>query len=117
MNREDTIKTLITAWNARDAGERQRIVSKSLADDFYYSDAHQNEPLHGKRAFLDFLNLQHRRMNGVTTALDGAIQCHHSHAHFNVARKEKGQCVARGTYVADFTEGGRVQRLVGFDGV
>lgn len=115
MERQDVIRALIGAWNAQDGDERQRIVSKTLADDFYFVDTHQHEPLKGKRAYLDYLTFYKRRMNGVHFDLEGEPNCHHAHAQFSIAMREKGECVGRGIYVADFTKGDRVQRLVGFE--
>ena len=114
MERNETIKSLLQAWNESNEGARRSIVSKTLADQFSYCDPTQTEVLVGKHTFLDFLTLFRRRMNGVTTSLDGEIDNHLCHSRFHYVMKEDGEVVSRGTYLADFTENGRIERLVGF---
>ena len=114
MEKTETIATLMGVWNEGSADARQRIVSKTLADNFSYADPSQPDVLSGKRAFLDYLSLARRRMNGVKVKVDGDIQTHHGHAKFKTVQVEDGEAVGKGTYFADFTENGRIWRLVSF---
>ena len=114
MDNQTTLNTLLSAWNAERAPERERIVSRTLADDFNYSDPHQPDILVGKRAFLDFLNLFRNRVKGVEMKLVGEPDIHHRHARLNLEMKRGRDVYAKGTYFADFTENGRIWRLVSF---
>ena len=114
MEKTETGTTLMGVWNEASEDARQRIVSKTLADNFTYADPSQPDILAGKRAFLDYLSLARRRMNGVKIRLDGDVQTHHGHARFRTIQQENGETVGKGTYFADFTENGRIWRLVNF---
>ncbi len=114
MQEQDTITTLLSAWNMANEEERAAAVSRTLADNFSYCDPHQPDIVTGKHAFLHYLSHLRRRMNGVKLQIEGTPEIHHRHAKVAFSMIDK-EAVTKGVFIADFTENGRVWRLVGFD--
>lgn len=104
---------LFSAWGASASAERYRIVCDVTPEEFYYADPHSG-PLHGRAAFLGFLNTVKTRLPDGALEPTGPVDAHDGHARVPFALTRSGAPVRQGVYFADLDGTGRVARLVGF---
>ena len=103
----------LSAWNATDSSERDRLVREAFSSEVHYLDPMMEGRGHDGMAAL--IAGAQQRFAGYRFVLLGTPEGHHSVVRFSWALAAPGaEPVARGTDVAEVDADGRLRRVTGF---
>lgn len=109
----DIAARYLSAWNATDAAERERLVREAFSSEVHYLDPMMEGRGHDGMAAL--IAGAQQRFAGYRFVLLGTPEGHHSVVRFSWALAAPGaEPVARGTDVAEVDADGRLRRVTGF---
>jgi hypothetical protein len=109
----DIAARYLSAWNATDTAERERLVREAFSSEVHYLDPMMEGRGHDGMAAL--IAGAQQRFAGYRFALLGTPEGHHSVVRFSWALAAPGaEPVARGTDVAEVDADGRLRRVTGF---
>ena len=107
----------ITAWNTRDAAERERAVAAAFAPGATYTDPLAD--VSGRDAITELIGGAQQQFAGWTFRLAGPVDGHHGQARFTWALgpddgKEVGEAPVVGFDVVTLDDAGKITSVLGF---
>ena len=107
----------ITAWNTRDAAERERAVAAAFAPGATYTDPLAD--VSGRAAIAELIGGAQQQFAGWTFRLIGPVDGHHGQARFTWALgpddgKEVGEAPVVGFDVVTLDDAGKITSVLGF---
>ncbi|WP_194819713.1 nuclear transport factor 2 family protein [Nocardia sp. XZ_19_385] len=115
MSYEKLINTYCAAWSESDPERRRALLSQVWAEDATYTDPTVHAV--GLDSLLDHIAAVLTRRPGATVQRTSAIDTHHTVARFawHVVLAD-GSALPEGLDLVEFSEDGRIRRIVGFFG-
>lgn len=112
---DDVIDTYCTAWNAADAGERNRLLRVAWTADCRYSDPLVQDL--DRAALVAHIGTLLEKFPGSIIRRTSAIDSHHGWLRFGFIRlAADGSVMREGTDFCVLGEAGRLHRITGFFG-
>ena len=107
----------ITAWNTRDAAERERAVAAAFAPGATYTDPLAD--VSGRDAITELIGGAQQQFAGWTFRLAGPVDGHHGQARFTWALgpddgEEVGEAPVVGFDVVTLDDAGKITSVLGF---
>jgi hypothetical protein len=113
MTREECIDRYCAAWNESDPMRRDRILEAVWAKDATYTDPSIH--LIGCQPLSDHIGRLLQRSPGCLVLRSSPVDSHHAWARFSWKRvSQDGTTRAEGIDIAELSEDGKLQRIVGF---
>ena len=110
---ETIANAYITAWNTRDAAEREQAVAAAFAPDATYADPLAD--VSGRAAIAELIGGAQQQFDGWTFRLDGPVDGHHGQARFTWALgPEDGEAPVVGFDVVTLDDDGQITSVLGF---
>jgi SnoaL-like domain len=114
---ENIADAYITAWNARDAAERERAVAAAFAQGATYTDPLAD--VSGRDAITALIGGAQQQFAGWTFRLAGPVDGHHGQARFTWALgpddgEEAGEAPVVGFDVVTLDDSGKITSVLGF---
>lgn len=115
MALDDMVDTYCAAWNATEAGERNRLLRVAWTADGRYSDPMVQEL--DRTALVAHIGVLLDRFPGSTIRRTTVVDSHHGGLRFGFVRlAADGSTMREGVDVCQLGEGGRLHRITGFFG-
>lgn len=111
----NVIDTYLSTWNETDGAKRAELIAASLGDDLWYRDPMLEAD--GLAAYDQMIAAVQAQFPGLVMRRTSGVDAHRDLVRFTWALGEPGaEPVFAGLDVAEFDDGGKLHRIIGFAG-
>lgn len=109
------IQDYVSAWNSSDEQERERLMTKVLAENCLYVDSHLPESITSRELHCQFIDRFREKFPELNLRLAAVPDSHHGYFRFAWQMlKPNHEIFTQGSFFGEINEQHQITKLVGF---
>ena len=114
MHHAQIIDRMLSVWNMADAGERAEVVAEVLEHNVHFVDPPYN--IVGRADFLDMVEATRAANPGLSYGRASQVDVQNNYCRYDWTITREGKTVMQGLDVVEFTDSGKIRKVIGFFG-